>query len=189
MATSDIDICCQALAMIGNDPITSLDGTDKPSATCKRFYSARRDELLVAHPWNFAMARASLAASATAPLWDFAYAYPLPADCLRVWRVNAWDPMQAWKVEAGTLITDLTAPLKVQYIARITDATKFSAGFAAALAARVAMDLARALAMSGDIKEDMRREFEKAFRSAKSDDGQEANGDMIIADALVQSRY
>lgn len=189
MAASDLDICNRALAMIGSDPITSIDGTERAADLCRRLYPQLRDELTAAHPWNFATQRASLAASATAPGWEFTTAFPLPADCLRVWKIQSWDPLDPWRVEAGSLVCNLTGPLNIQYIARVTDATQFAPGFVGALAARLAMELVLPLARSEALREQMGQVHVMALRQAKAADAQESNADRIIADVLVQARY
>lgn len=55
MATNEVEICNQALSLLGAAEITSLTANScKEDRLCNRFYAKLRDELLKKYPWNFA---------------------------------------------------------------------------------------------------------------------------------------
>lgn len=85
--TSETDLCNDALGQIGSDPIVSLSDGSVKARRCLVFYPQLRDGLLRGYKWNFALTRVQLAQQ-TGPLFDYAYRYALPADCLRVWEYN-----------------------------------------------------------------------------------------------------
>lgn len=158
---SEIDICNLALGHLGDEATVSAISPPDGSAQaghCARFYPMARDALLEMHNWRFATRRVSLALLSTTELpaeWAFAYAYP---QCLRVVAVFPPDvtvtstpqaiydqseflnrprdyPFVCETLSTGaqviyTNVEDAT----VQYIAQVTDTTKFSPLFIVAFA-------------------------------------------------------
>jgi len=148
---SEVDICNLALQRLGAKSITALTDDSTNARECNRTYAHARDSELRAHPWNFARKRASLAASSTAPAFEYARAFPLPADFLRLMSNNGrlgltnQDDLQ---IEAGNILTNDSAPLPITYIAQITDPEAFDQLFTDLLVARIARDLAEKITQS-----------------------------------------
>jgi hypothetical protein len=86
---SEVDICNDALAMLGDVAnVSSIKPPDNSAQAghCARFYPKARDALLDLHPWNFATKRVQLALlSQTSNQWQYAYA--MPADCMKALKV------------------------------------------------------------------------------------------------------
>ena len=57
MATNAVEICNNALALIGARRITALTDTTKEARTCNDIYDGARKAVLRLHPWNFATER------------------------------------------------------------------------------------------------------------------------------------
>jgi hypothetical protein len=143
----ETSICNLALAKLGIDPIMALSDASKPAQYCKRFYESTRDEVLSAHRWNFAMARATLNRLSTGPAFEWAYAYQLPADCLRVLQLNGYDETEQkgmFAIEGRQMFTDEDTA-QVRYISRVTDASAWPALFIDALATKLASNIAAPL--------------------------------------------
>ena len=83
---SVVDICNEALDLLGAATITALTQNSKEARLCNRNYELVRDSVLRAHPWNTAVTRKNLPQDATAPDFGFTYQYTLPTDpfCSRV---------------------------------------------------------------------------------------------------------
>lgn len=189
MAASDVEICNRALDALGTEIITSFGDGTRASGLCNRYFSQIRDEVLRSHPWNCAMKRAVLAADVTAPAWGFDYAYPLPSDCLRVFSVEGdHDDGGAWQVEAGSILTDLTAPLYIRYVHRVTSTGLLDPMLVSVIAARLAAELAHPLTGSAPIRQAMMKEYLERLRAARSADGQEGTALLIGANDFVLSR-
>jgi hypothetical protein len=189
MASSVVEICNRALDAIGVPPITAFGEETKAGGLCRRYYPQVRDEIIRSHPWNCAMARASLPALLASPAWGFSFAYQLPADCLRVLAVNADDPFcHPWKVEGRTVVTDREAPITILYLRRLDDSGFFDPMLVSVIAARLAMELARPLTSDSAIRKQMEDEFKERLRAARSADGQEGTPDRIYAEEFVQAR-
>ncbi len=174
---SDVDVASLALVNIGSEPIISLDPPDEDSEGAKicalRFPTAR-DATLSAHPWNFATRRMSINADATAPVFEFLRAFTIPNDCLRVLKIEGEDRLTyRWRVEEGKIVTDLASPIKIQYIAQVTDAEAWSPLFVEAFAAHLGSLIAEKLSGVNSVKEEQIALFQAKLAEARSKDGME----------------
>lgn len=185
MASSTTEICNSALIKVGANRITALDDTSKEAVACNEQYAKNRDEVLSAHPWNFAIARSDLAVDATAPIWEFARRYPLPTDCLRVIDV---DTDLIWKVEGRYILTD-DSSCRIKYIKKETDVTKYSASFCEALAFRLASDLAFLISQNASLQANLYQAYVKFLAPARSYNGQEGSLPEVEADGWLNSRF
>lgn len=126
------------------------------------------------HPWNFAIKRAELAASATAPTFRYLKAYPLPSDCLRVLTVYK---SHDWKVEVvdgdRCIIGDLDSPIYLKYVADITDDTKWDPSFQQAFVYKLAANMSYALVPDMNIRRDLLQQFLIQLDMARTIDGTE----------------
>lgn len=187
MAASVVAICNQALALLGADRITDLGDDSQPARLCSVFYEPARDAVLRAYPWNFAIRRAALAALTSTPAWGYDLEYqlpegPTPEHCLRVLDVYLADERnEPWKVEARKIVTNLTAPLYISYVARITDPAQFDALFVKALAARLAMELTYPLTASSSLLDLVSRLYTQALNEARVTDAQEGSSETVSA--------
>lgn len=172
MAASDVAICNSALIKLGVEPITSLAENSRAAILCNNQYSKIRDKLLYSHPWNFAIKRAELVVTATEPVYEFAYEYTLPTDCLRVWETQYGPLQDFYQVEGGKLYSNYT-DLFIRYIAKITDTTEYSPIFDELLAIDLAIDLEYVLIQSNSYKNTLLAERKELLRDARSFDAQE----------------
>lgn len=159
---SEVDICNLALAHLGDAAtVASLDPPEGSAQAehCARFYPVARDALLELHSWNFATRRALLAELAS-PWPQWAHAYALPGDCLRVLAVvdqttatddaPPADYVREVADDGGDLLLTNQSDAMVRYIAHVTDTTKFSPLFTTTLAWHLAGLLAGPL-LKGDV--------------------------------------
>lgn len=174
---SNVQIANQALRRLGANPILSFTDPTAEGALVNDTYKEIRDDLLREHPWNFAMRRASLAASATAPTWGFERAFPVPTDYLRLMEVNesSTESVQVEHIDGvGTVfVTDLDAPLQIRYVARLEDPTLYDPKFRKALALRCAMEWAEPLTATSSVFDKVAQEYSLALQDAERADGQE----------------
>ena len=183
---SETDIANRALSMLGDTRITDIAQTNTKAARAMNHrFPFLRDLLLQSYPWRFAMELDSLAADATAPVWGFSTRYLLPGNCLRLvtvgdYSVNieayglmfrastaAYASDAPFEVIGQYIHTDLSAPLKVQYIQQITDTAQFHDIFSQALACALAEDAAEELTQSRGKKEYAMGKFMDAIKEAK----------------------
>jgi hypothetical protein len=60
MAIEEVDVCNQSLIALGQSTITALTDENENARRCNTLYETIRNDLLVKHPWNFAIKRATL---------------------------------------------------------------------------------------------------------------------------------
>jgi len=191
MAT-EVSICSNALRRLGDSPITSLTDDTERARLCNAFYPDARDHVLRAHPWNFAITRASLAKLSDTPAYGFSYMFALPTDpyCLRVLEMEYADYI--FKIEndatnGRVLLTD-EGTAKILYIARITDPTLFDAMFVETLTSKLAVDLSYAITGSQQVQAQMEKMYQAKLSEARSVDGQEGFIDDFVSTTFTDFR-
>lgn len=182
---SVVSICNKALTLLGSSRIRALTDDSEEARLCNTFYEGVRDAVLQSHPWNCASVRATLARLTDAPAWGFEFAYQLPADCLRVLRMQ--DYRTRFKVEGSRLLTNENTA-KILYIRRMEDPSLLPPLLADLIAIRLAHDIAPRLAKSESKRQEMEQLFEQRAREARSADAQEGSADVLIADEWLIDR-
>ena len=154
--SSVVQICNAALTALGADSIVSLTEASEQARLCKSRYESVRDAVLRAHPWNGAVARATLPAASETPLFGYLYRYSLPTDpyCLRVLKLaeNA-----AFRTAGRFLETDAAPPVRIEFIKRVEDPNDFDSLLSEAISARLAAEIAYKLTGSGQVREEQWR--------------------------------
>lgn len=168
--TSQIEICNAAIFKINGKSISSLSDNNKEAVVLTRIYDIHRKRLLRCHPWNFALKQVELAQLTSAPLLEFLYAYQLPADNLRLWRVD--NPVSAWRIVGQEVHTDDDS-VKVEYIADITNEGLFDSTFVDCLILRLAADMCYNITGSQEALPAIKQELAQAMREAKAYDSME----------------
>ncbi len=186
-----VEVANLALALVGEERVTSLSAdTSEAARLCDAFLPGVRDTCLAAHPWNFACRRAELAALADVPLFQWDYAYQVPADCLRVLRLDSTDPHEPWAREANSILCNLAAPLGIRYIARVSDSGAWAPLFVELVAATLATRLAVPLSASQQTRAALAEERARILREARGIDAAEGTPDPAYApaDVFVKAR-
>lgn len=160
MPISNVQIANAALLKLGQKPITAFDETGKGALLANNTYEIHRDALLRAIPWRFAIARTSLAASTTAPGWEFPNYFPLPSDpyCLRVLTIENLSDTD-WREEGRKIATSAEAPLNIKYIRRVTDPNEFDSLFVETLIAKLQWEWCENLTKDAQLRADMLKEY------------------------------
>lgn len=171
MAT-DVEIASLALTRIGHEGVSSFSASgNKASRWFNSNFETIKKALLREHPWNFAIKRVALVAT-TAPVNEYSNAYTLPADFLRVVRING-DAKAGYRVERGTLATyEATATL--EYVYDVTDESAFSADFTDLLAQRLAAEISLYMTDSSGTAEMSWKLYEQKLARARANDSREA---------------
>lgn len=187
MAATEVAICNSALIKLGVETITALSDNSRQALLCNLQYAKTRDKLLISHPWNFAIKRALLVVTVTAPVYEFDYQYTLPTDCLRVWETQYGADQDFYQVEGGFLYSNYT-DVYIKYIAKITDTTKFTPAFDDLLALDLAIELEFALVQSNSFKNTLIGERKEILRDVRSFDAQENPSYPFQDDVFLNAR-
>lgn len=189
MATSRTDIANRALNAIGADAIGSINDSTTTAKLCNRLFTPLTYSLLRRHPWNFALKRASLPASATAPAWGYAFAYPVPADYLKIYEVKSANPTTRYVVESGEILTDIGAPLNIRYVRKVDDPGEFDPLFTELMVLAIAHDLAMPVANNLALRQSLKKDLEDAIPTARSADAGEGVAEDLWAETLINARF
>jgi len=181
-----------ALRALGEPPMV---GPDDSRSTVQRVSEAFDDcasAVMSRHNWNFAQAVVQLSGTMTAkPGWQ--YAYPKPADCLRIVRVSLTDRPDdvglRYADSAGEILTDQLNPY-LRYVSSTwldllgSWPDLFEDAVAAATAEAAAPVLSKSEATISRLKDDARG----AMRAAKSWDAVQQPNFEVPAGRFVRAR-
>ena len=195
---SVVDICNEAMDLLGAATITALTENSKEARLCNRRFSTVRDATLRSHTWNCAIARADLAADSTAPSFGFANQFSLPTDpfCLRVLsfftsnvdaEISPYDSQVMFKVEGRKIRSD-EATCRITYISRVTDTELFDSLLSNAIAYRLASETAYAITGSTTVAQSMYTMYEQKVKEARTMDALEGKPDKLVADEFTNIR-
>lgn len=196
---SQIEIANRALTKLGVARIISLQDDNEQARALNSMISLVTDSELRSNTWNFSVKRASLAALVTTPAFDYAREFQLPSDCLKLlWCGDVYPgpnlgdyrnaPDAEYVIEGRKILTNLGAPLKLRYVAQVTDPTLFDALFAEALACKLAVECAESLTGSSTSRQLAWQEYDKAIRKAKRADAIEMPSQAIADDSWMLVR-
>lgn len=196
---SVVDICNEAMDLLGAATITALTENSKEARLCNRRFETVRDGVLRSHPWNVAITRASLAKDSETPAFGFANQFTLPTDpyCLRVlsfWNSNIdsdvapYDSEVMFKIEGRKILSN-EGTCKITYLARITDTETYDSLLSSTIAHKLAAETAYAITGSTTVSQSMQQLYELRMREARSIDAMEGVPDKMIADDFVNIRF
>ncbi len=197
---SETDLLNDALGLIGASRITAIDDGTVNANHCQTFYPTLRDGLLAMVDWTFIKTRVELAQDAIPPVTQFAFAYTLPADCLKVIGYAGANPTATtwwwewgmpwagqWKIEAGKLLTN-DGQAFILYLKREPNPDLWLAPFYQAVVHHVASKLAYAIAKDARMGQSLLQAGEFWLTQAMAVDGQQGLVEPYRADDLIWGR-
>lgn len=190
MATSVIEICNNALVELKKDPITALTDGSTEARLCNQRWPAVRDAVLAAHPWNCAMKMAELAASATAPTWKWDYAYPLPADNLRVCEIadSSETEITLYEIQDNEILCNSSGPIYLRYVHRLVDPVKYDALLSEAMTYALAARLAYPITASTTQQQAMWTLYDNILKQARNVDAKQGKADDTTAPTWSEAK-
>jgi hypothetical protein len=197
--TSSVGICNQALVKIGAERITSLLDDDENAKVLNAIYEVKRDAELTAHPWTFAIKRAQIPASSTAPAFGWARSFPLPADYLTL--VEVGEDYTFYDSDTGALfalesdpatggmsiLTDQPSPLNIRYIFKVENPGRYPATFVESFACRLAAEITERRSQSLSKRQQAWDEYKFAIRTARRMNAIEQPAKRIPAGSWVRA--
>ena len=187
MPVTQVGIANSALTKIGADRISSITENVKAARLANELWSKVRDEVLRAHPWNFAIKRSTLTPNSTTPDSEYDYTYDLPSDLLKVLSTPE-DLKLDFVVEGRTILTDEPEELPIRYIYRNEDYSSWDSYFAEAFAWRLAAEMAYNLTQSLPLAQWADQMYKDTIAQARSADGSEGKIKVLIGDDWLLSR-
>lgn len=193
MPITETDLANDALSLLGHSAVASLTENTAGAVACARWLPRCRQEALTRHPWSFAVAAETLVAAEVGGVaveddeGRWAYAYAMPAGCLRAVLVNG-DPSITWEVRGTVLYCDEEECVLRYLTDHVTydDWPPFFLTYVGTLlAARVAMPITG----SADIARAMQDLARSAFWSAVRDDAAGSRENPPAFRSLADSRF
>jgi hypothetical protein len=180
MATSKVDIVNRALRKIKSATIETLTENTAEGRAAAAIYEESRQFLLKRGLWTWAIARQKLAQLTETPVFEYDYAYRLPADSIRIVGVysdtSGRSRIRDYRLEGVGLVCNYS-DVYLRYIKNEEDPNKFGPDFRAALEDYMAYQLALVLPGSKSLADGHLERFERislprAMSSEAIDDGE-----------------
>lgn len=189
MAATNIEICSNALVLIGDKPISTFASDQGPRAdVASNLFNNIRDATLRMHPWNSSRKRVSLAPLADAPAFEWSYQMQLPADFIRLVSIGETGENIFYEIEDGKILTDETE-IKLKYIYRNEVVSSYDALLTQALIAHCAWAFAYPLAKSQALRDGMEKYLQQTLQQARTINGQEKLSETLGDEGLFRSRF
>lgn len=186
MATK-ITIANNALAMLGDDPISDFNEGTVRASLVRDQYENVRDNCLRMLPWNCAIKRINMSPEVTAPLFGYAYQFVLPSDWLRTLSISSKDDIVDFRMEGRKLLTDLQ-DLQLRYVYRNDDPSTYDAGLINVITYKLAEVLAYPITKSTTQAQFMEAKAREAYMIAKGVDAQEEVQPNWFDESLISRR-
>ena len=168
-----IDLCSMALLKLGEQPIETLD-SDTPSAKLgKTLVDFVIDNLLSAHPWNFACGIRELVKNQDG-------VFEIPSDILRIVKVHG-------KVSKNKIIADGNK-ISVLAISRV-DVESFPSYFVSLVTTKLAMEFCIPLTGNQQTLRILISLYESEFQNAKFIDSTTSANSSIEQFSLINARF
>ncbi len=188
MALSDVALASRALIRLGAAPISSFDDGTAESEIAGALYAPMRDALLSAYSWSFATGQAVLTKLETAPLADYANAFQLPNDYLRIISAGSGGRGRGlnYRIQRGVLHTN-SSEVMLTYVFR-PEEEEFPPYFDAALIARLAAEFTIPVTENTSRAETMYRLAEREYERARQIDAQQDTPNKLEHFSLIDAR-
>lgn len=170
MATN-IEICTNALLLLGDSAIASLEENTDRARRCASIYPQARRDVLRSHPWNCLVRRVQLAPMAQAPAFGWNQQFAVPGNLLRLLDVSVNRCQVDFEYEDRKILANATV-LNVRYLADLPE-SGWDSNLTDIMIKRMVKDLAYPITKSTSLAQLKAQEFEVAWKRAKSVDGQE----------------
>lgn len=174
---SQVDIVNLARLRLGEDTITSMTENTEGAFLANSLWELALDMELRAHVWKFALARTELATLVDAPAFGYDFQYQLPTDCIRVLNVGDTYPGSSigdyivgddslYKIEGKKILTNLSAPLKLVYVSRVSNTEDWDPSFPMVFAMRLAALMCERVSDSDAKREGVLKDYREQLVAA-----------------------
>lgn len=188
-----VEICSNALIMLGESPINSFDDADSPGGLdrariASNLWDNTRDMLLRSHPWNCAIKRVILSPEVDSPAFGFSYSYALPGDWLRNHEINGISADEVDFVVEGRKILIDDSSLYLRYIFRNEDISSWDSMLVYCAQLAMAMRMAYPITQSDSRENSLKQELEYQLRKARAVDGQDESPATLGSFEILNAR-
>jgi len=182
MATS-IEICSNALNLIGHGSIASFTDGGAGANIAAALYEPTYEDLLSQHRWRFATSKVALSRLVATPINKWKYAFQLPADYIVAVYVY---PASAYEIYEDKLYSN-SETVDLDYIFKPSE-SKMPAYFQRVLEFSLASVFAVAITDNSSKAEEFRRMFDYNLRRARFTDSQARPAQAIVDSPFIEAR-
>lgn len=188
MPATRVSICSNALLLLGENTIASLEEETDAAILAANLYESTRDDTLRSHPWNCAIKREILAPETAAPAFGFSRTFLLPGDWLRTLQVGPDGQHVDYRNESGHILANATA-LPLRYIWRNENESTWDAMLVKAMELAMAAAMAYPITASTSQQELREQKLAAHLKRCRAVDGQEDPPEELGDYPLLQARY
>lgn len=188
-----VDLCTQALVLVGCNPITSFtDGTTE-SLVSAAIYDTTVNAALASYPWRFATRQVALAKLSAAPTdTTYAYAYQQPNDLILPVRCTWGGQLIVYDRVGQTVVCNADnssgTDVVMTYIQRVSEDI-WLPHFKQGVLYDLASIFAEAVAGRQDLSQAIMARAQKAYAVARSQESQSQVNTDIPTSAIIQNRF
>ncbi|WP_353170869.1 hypothetical protein [Acinetobacter rudis] len=168
MTTTKVSICNMALNQIGAKSIQSFDDHTDNARRCAVLYDQTRKALLRMHPWSCAKKRAQLAPVSTHPVFDYAHAFRLPSDFVRLYDTGSTN----FEIEDSHILSNLNV-INLTYIYDNNNEDTWDSLLVEAMTYYMAHKLGKAITGSNAESDSAWQSLQMLLKQARAINGQE----------------
>lgn len=180
-----LKICNDALLLLGEKPIDTMDEESDTAALCNGLYIPTLESVLRSHMWNFAKKRIILSPLEEKPVFGFQNKFLMPSDWIRTISISEYP--NHYEIEAGHILAD-SNEVRLHYIFRNENISTWDSAFKEVVVLTLAAKMAVPVTQSAAFAQDLQSQARQALRSAKSINGQETPPDKLQGSPLYWSR-
>ncbi|MGB1304013.1 hypothetical protein [Pseudoalteromonas marina] len=182
---SKIDLISNALVLIGDLPINTLDGNSRAQVVASALYDNIVKNEISKHRWGWARRKAQLSLLVDTPIDnDWSNAYQMPTDLLVLIKLN---PNIGYQIYGDKVYCNLNQALYCDYIADIAE-SEWPVYFSKMIEYALARDFASSIRDSATSADRMAAEYLNASRMARFTDSQQHPQTPIVSRPFIDVR-
>ncbi len=190
--TSIVDIAREALQIVSDKTIVSLDENSNAARQSRIAYPKARDTVLRAYAWTCATRRVSLPSSANGASFGDWSRFTRPADDIKLLPITDTGEEDGtpvpYRLEGRDILTNLDAPLKYRYITSNIDPVAMTPDLRSAIAAQMAVRLAEIINGSQSSLQRALGRYRMALADAKRADTEESQAHGVVTGSWWSAR-
>ncbi len=190
MAVTSLQICQQALVVIGAQPLTSFDDGTTESIACSNLYENTIRDELSQYRWRFATNQVQLSRLVDVPSAKWESAYQLPPECLAVATVFVNDiPIDFDRYEDNIFCNAAEADVVILEGTFYVNEQYWPPYFVQMIVYRMASQLAHSIAAQTDTSQMLDQMAIRHSRVARNRDAQGRTAPKIDTSRLINTRF
>jgi len=185
---SKIELISNALILIGDTPINSLDGGTRRETVARNLYDNIVQNEMTKHRWGFARRLAQISLT-TEEVIDkslrWRSIYQLPSDMLFLINVT---PDNTYALYGDKLYSQSSQALYADYIANVPE-SEWPVFFSKMIEYALAMDFAASIRDSATARNEMAFAYQNQSRMARYTDSQQYPTERVVSNPFTNVRY